>query len=201
VLRIRNLRGKYFGPINLEVGGGECVALQGVSGAGKSVFLRAIVDLDPNTGQVSWNDRERGGMPAPIWRRVVAFVPAESGWWADGVASHFEDPTDAVALLSAVGLPIDAVQWDVARLSTGERHRLALVRAILQKPEVLLLDEPTASLDPEATELVENLLEQQLAAGVAIILVTHDPAQAQRLASRTVVMEKGTLPEVVVEGT
>jgi ABC-type multidrug transport system ATPase subunit len=193
MLSVRDLKADIFGPVDLDVSPGACIAVRGPSGAGKSVLLRAIVDLDPNDGDVYWNGRSRNRMPSPEWRRIVGLIPAETGWWADRVASHFQPQGAAEGLLQAVGLPGEAMEWEVARLSTGERHRLGLVRAIAQKPEVILLDEPTASLDGEATALVEQLLKQQLAAGVAMILVTHDPAQAERLASQTATMEKGVL--------
>ena len=197
---VRKLRGHFFGPADLQVAPGQCIAIRGASGCGKTVLLRAIVDLDPNEGDVSWRQQGRDDMPAPEWRRLVGFVPAETGWWADSVAAHFEPGPGADGLLEAVGLPIEAMQWDVARLSTGERHRLGLVRALDRKPEVLLLDEPTASLDEDATSRVEELLVHQLAADAAIILVTHDPEQARRLASRTLMMEGGILSEIPASG-
>jgi ABC-type lipoprotein export system ATPase subunit len=80
-----------------------------------------------------------------------------------------------------LGVAGDAVEGDVARLSTGERQRLALVRALVLDPPVLLLDEPTGPLDPESVRRVEAVLAERLAAGVAIILVSHDPAQGVRL--------------------
>jgi ABC-type phosphate transport system ATPase subunit len=126
-------------------------------------------------------------------------VPAESGWWADRVADHFRAQGELAELLEAVGIPRDALNWDVARLSTGERHRLAIVRCLALKPAVLLLDEPTASLDGEATERIESLLKQQLDRSTAVLIVTHDPEQASRIASRVAIMEAGKLsvPEVV----
>jgi ABC-type ATPase involved in cell division len=138
-------------------------------------------------------------MTAPDWRRLVAYVPAETGWWADLVAGHFEcdnllpDTIDLGAQFESVGLPAGAVNWDVARLSTGERHRLGLLRAFIKKPQVLLLDEPTASLDAAATAKVEQILRQHLARGAAILVVTHDLAQAERLTARTFEMASGRL--------
>lgn len=193
MLRVTDLRGDHYGPINLAVEAGTCLGLAGASGAGKTILLRGIVDLDPNTGTVSWNGRARAAMSAPAWRRLVGYVPAETAWWADDVAAHFADRSAASELLEAVGLPGDALDWEVARLSTGERHRLGLVRALMQRPEVLLLDEPTAPLDAEATDKVEALLRRELAVGKAIILVSHDPAQVTRMAHTTARIENGRL--------
>jgi len=190
MLVVEDLRTPLIGPVSLSVGAGECIAILGASGSGKSLLLRAIVDLDPNEGTVTLGGRSREGMPADEWRRRVAMVPAESGWWADRVGEHFAPGDDTDALLAAVGLT-DARDWEVSRLSTGERHRLAIARALLLRPDALLLDEPTAALDAEATARVEGLIA---ARGEApLILVTHDRAQAGRLATRCYVMTGGRL--------
>jgi ABC-type multidrug transport system ATPase subunit len=108
------------------------------------------------------------------------------------VASHFAAEPSPAALLEAVGIS-DALGWSVSRLSSGERQRLALIRALQLDPKVLLLDEPTSSLDEAATQQVETLLKYRLASGAAILLVTHDPAQADRLAARQFTMNAGQL--------
>lgn len=195
MLRIAGLASPRFGPITLEVPGGCCIVIKGPSGAGKSLLLRAIADLDPCEGRVSWMSLERHQMTAPEWRGLVGLVPATSGWWADRVGDHFEAGATLSALLDGVGLPHDVLTWDVARLSTGERHRLALVRAIAQGPRALLLDEPTAALDAGSAARVEALLRDQLRGGVAMIVVTHDRDQARRLGNSTQVatMQHGRL--------
>ncbi len=182
----------------LEVGAfgvaaGECLALRGPSGAGKSLLLRALVDLDPNEGQVSLDGVERRSMSAAHWRQQLAYLPAESGWWASEVADHMRDQEAARQLLPAVKLPSEALGWQVNRLSTGERQRLALVRALILDPQMVLLDEPTAALDPEAEAAVEDLLKGLLAKGKGLLLVTHNQAQANRLASRSLVIAGGHL--------
>lgn len=198
MLDIADLRTPLVGPISLSVAPGECIALRGASGAGKSLFLRAVVDLDPNDGRVSLAGRDRSAMSAPEWRRLVAMVPAESGWWTDHVADHFEPGETTAGLLGAVGLP-DALNWQVSRLSTGEKQRLGIVRALVARPEALLLDEPSAALDDAATRRIEDLICAECARGAAVLLVTHDRAQAERLASRRFVMEAGRIaPEAAL---
>ncbi len=195
MLRVRELTSRFLRVPSLEVAGGECVAVMGRSGAGKSLLLRAIADLDPNDGDVSLDGRSRADMSACEWRRQVMLVPAESGWWADVVGAHFlaERPADGV--ITALGLPPGVLDWTVARLSTGERHRLAIARALCFEPRAMLLDEPTASLDAAATERVEAVLRARLADGACLLLVTHDREQAARLATRTMVIADGRLPQ------
>jgi ABC-type multidrug transport system ATPase subunit len=198
MLKISDLGTDLLGPVSLSVGAGECVAVLGPSGSGKSLFLRAVADLDPNEGSVSIGGRDRDRLPAPDWRRLVGLVPAESGWWADRVGDHFNPGFDFAPLLEAVGLPGSA-EWDVGRLSTGERQRLAIVRALGEEPRALLLDEPTAALDEDATARVERLIRARCAAGIPVLMVTHDRAQAARLARRSFRMDRGRLhpmPEV-----
>jgi ABC-type iron transport system FetAB ATPase subunit len=194
-LRIADLRSDLAGPFDLTVEAGSCLAVMGASGAGKSLFLRMIADLDRNEGEVWLGDAARSSMRAPAWRRQVCYVAAESGWWTDNVADHFEpaqkDP--ALALAERFGLAAELLGAKVARLSTGERQRLALVRALVRDPPVLLLDEPTAALDRESIGKVEGLLTERLAAGVTAILVTHDPDQAGRLGGRQMRMAGGKL--------
>ncbi|MGI9503289.1 MAG: ABC transporter ATP-binding protein [Geminicoccaceae bacterium] len=192
MLEIVNLRTQLLGPVSLAVGAGECVAILGPSGSGKSLFLRAVVDLDPNQGCVKLEDRRRDDMPADQWRRLVAMVPAESGWWSEQVADHFAPNSDANSLLDAVGLP-DAMGWEVSRLSSGERQRLAIARALSARPSAILLDEPTAMLDQVATKMVEDLVRSERERGVPIVIVTHDQKQAERLAARRFAMRHGQL--------
>jgi ABC-type multidrug transport system ATPase subunit len=192
VFKTVDLGTRHVGPVSISVARGECLAIQGASGSGKSLLFRAIADLDPNEGEVYLNGQSRAEMPACEWRRQVAFVPAETGWWTDRVGDHFEAGSDLEDLLETVELK-DALDWDVNRLSTGERHRLGIVRALQARPSVLLLDEPTASLDADMTASVESLIRQQLAREACVLLVTHDPEQAKRLADRSVRMTDGRL--------
>ena len=177
----------------MTVAAGECVAVTGTSGSGKSLFLRMLADLDPHQGEVWLDGRRRSGMPAPAWRRLVAYAPAESGWWGDDVAEHFPDLVAARAVAARLGLKPELIDGPVLRLSTGERQRLALARVLLREAPVLLLDEPTGPLDEASVAMAEMLLRERLATGTAIVLVTHDAAQARRLGRTHLVMRAGRL--------
>jgi UDP-glucose/iron transport system ATP-binding protein len=191
-LRITRLATKLIGPMSFDIAAGECLALMGPSGAGKSLLLRAIVDLDPSSGDVVLGEHARDNMPAREWRKRVALIPAESGWWADRVRDHFPAKSGATELLEKLGLA-GSLEWEVGRLSTGERQRLALARALCREPEALLLDEPTASLDGHATGLVEDLIRECCGKGMALLLVTHDRGQADRMAKRLLRMSDGSI--------
>jgi len=191
MLEINALTRLHIGPINLSLADGEVIAITGPSGSGKSVLMRAIADLDPNEGSLRTQSGARAEMPAPAWRRKVAYLPAESGWWADTVSEHFEKPNEAD--LASLGLSPKAMSWEVARLSSGERQRLAFLRLLEHAPDVLLLDEPTAPLDAHNTALFEARLTHCIASGVSVILVTHDPAQSARVANQHFVLQNGQL--------
>lgn len=197
MLTIEQIETPVIGPIDLVLNPGECVSVSGPSGAGKSLFLRAIVDLDENAGRVSLNGTPREKFAAHEWRKKVGLVPAESGWWSDYVKDHFIETGDLPDLLDAVGLK-DALSWEISRLSTGERQRLALARALQFSPDLLLLDEPTSALDPPSTARVEALLHQRMKAGSAVLLVTHDADQPDRLGARRCHMEAGKLAPLEV---
>ncbi len=195
MLEISNLTVHHVRADRLVVSGGECVALSGSSGSGKTLLLRALCDMEPNTGDVFLNGDRREDVPANLWRSRVSMVPAESGWWSDIAGDHFPDSVGEALppLLESLLLPGECLGWPVSRLSTGERHRLALARTLCLEREVLVLDEPTAPLDDQATAAVEGLIGLRKSAGAAVIIVSHDEAQVARLADRSYVMADGRL--------
>ncbi len=195
MLTIRGLARPLIRLDSFDLAAGECAVIRGPSGAGKTLLLRALADLDPNDGEVCLDDRERHAMPAPEWRRLVTYVAAEPAWWADRTCDHFCDWATARPLIQALGLGDMPGEAPIARLSTGERQRLGLARALVQRPRVLLLDEPTAALDPDATALVENLLAERFAQGTSALWVSHDAAQAKRMAKRCLTIEHGRATE------
>jgi ABC-type iron transport system FetAB ATPase subunit len=182
-LSVHGLHSTLAGPYDFTLTAGACAAVSGPSGSGKSLFLRMIADLDPNHGEARLDGRARGDMTAPDWRRRVPYVAADAGWWLDAVADHFapERREQARGLARRLGLVDGQFDGPVARLSTGEQQRLALIRALVLDSPALLLDEPTSALDPQAADRVEALLRERLQAGCAILIVTHDAAQAARL--------------------
>ena len=199
MLQVRDLRTNILKPASLSLSAGECIAVRGPSGAGKTLLLRAIADLDPNDGVVTLEGRDRSTIAGPEWRRLVGYVPAEPGWWADTVGEHFSGWTAALAVVRDLGFPKEAKAWPITRLSTGERLRLALIRALMVRPKVLLLDEPTAALDPASVASVESLIAARVQAGLAVLWVTHDAEQAKRIAHRLLAVSDGQVREELTQ--
>ncbi|MBK1692571.1 ABC transporter ATP-binding protein [Ectothiorhodospira mobilis] len=190
LLSLRDLRFAGLGPVQLELHAGEVMQIAGASGAGKSLLLRAIADLDQNTGQVALEGRRRETLTPARWRSQVGYLPAEPAWWADTVGEHLQRVDRD--WLEGLGFPMEVTDWGVDRLSSGERQRLALARLLALRPRVLLLDEPTANLDPENTRRVEALVREYLTTHDAGALwVSHDAAQRQRLGGTPLHMEAG----------
>jgi ABC-type iron transport system FetAB ATPase subunit len=191
-LRAHHLTTPQLKEIDLEIRPGEWVGITGPSGSGKSLLLRALADMDPFEGRVSLGSQSIHSMPAPQWRRQVALLPATSAWWHDTVGPHF-DGLEAPAY-AALNFPAEVAGWEIRRLSSGERQRLALLRVLALTPRVLLLDEPTANLDKANTGSAEALIKAYARREEAAVLwVSHDQEQLERLCSRGYQMEAGRL--------
>ena len=184
--------------VSLSVATGEVVCLSGTSGSGKTRLLRAVADIEPHGGECMLGDVRQSETPAHRWRAQVMMVPAESQWWHETVGEHFETgqhqaPGDA---LDALDLPTEATDWSIDRLSSGEKQRLALIRALLHEPRALLLDEPTANLDADSARQVERwLLEVIVARGLPTLWVAHDAGQIERVSNRHLRIRDGRLRE------
>lgn len=193
ILSIKNLRSLHVGPINLTIEPQHCIGISGSSGCGKSVMLKAMADLIDQTGDMALEGQSCGDMDAPDWRRKVQLVPAESLWWHSTVKEHFLYSISQQHL-SLLSLEPDIEQQAVNQLSSGQKQRLAILRSLEKKPRVLLLDEPTASLDQDNTERVEALIREYLHVNDATaIWVSHDPEQLNRVATKVYKMINGLL--------
>ncbi|MFA0811529.1 ABC transporter ATP-binding protein [Microbulbifer epialgicus] len=180
-LKIKDLSIGTLRKTNFTLQSGRITCISGPSGSGKSRLLRAIADLESHTGDIFLGNKPQGTYPAHKWRRQVMMIPAQSAWWEDTVGEHFLTPMPAA--LKALGFPEDAARWQVNRLSSGEKQRLALIRAVSYKPQVLLLDEPTANLDADSTQMVELWLTGLIKKyQLPTIWVAHSYMQIQRVA-------------------
>ncbi len=165
--------------VSLRLGPEQGLALIGPSGSGKSLVLRALADLDPVAGELSLDGRACRDHAGPDWRRQVVYVAAESAWWEESLSAHL--PPGASLMAAALGLTEALLSAPIGRLSTGERQRGAVLRALALGPRVLLLDEPTGPLDPDSTARVEAALLAEMTHGTSLVIATHDAGQAGRL--------------------
>jgi ABC-type iron transport system FetAB ATPase subunit len=151
------------------------------------------------------DDKECKHFAGPQWRWQVGMLAAESQWWYERIGEHFKDKKHIPQLsewsqlsewLSDLGFDNSILNRQVAQCSTGERQRLALLRLLQNQPKVLLLDEPTASLDPENVQRVEKLIIRYRQKNNASVLWTsHDMEQIKRVASRHIRLENGTIKD------
>ncbi len=188
--------------VSLNIEAGPRSIVLGPNGAGKSVLMRLCHGLlAPTAGRVLWNNPERPGEPrrqAMVFQRQVmlrrsALANITYALKLAGVPSKDRD-AQAWAALERVGLA-DLAKRSARVLSGGEQQRLALARAWSLKPEVLFLDEPTASLDPGATAEVERIIEAIHEAGTKIVMSTHNLGQARRLGDEVLFLYEGQIKE------
>jgi putative ABC transport system ATP-binding protein len=168
-------------PVNFSLNGGDRIAISGPSGSGKSVFLRALALLDPiDAGQVLWHGQPIPRTGIPAYRRHVAYVAQRPAVLDGSVEDNLRYPftlraygnsafdrNTAAILLSHAGREAAFLEKRAADLSGGEAQIVALVRVLQLAPEVLLLDEPTASLDPASTAAIERLVDRWFDGGAA----------------------------------
>jgi len=187
--------------ISLAIAPGAPTLIIGPNGSGKTTLLRLCMGLArPSAGRVSWGGRADS---PPLRRAIlfqrpvmlrrsaasnVAYALAQAGTPRRERAARIAD------LLERVGLA-DLAHRPARRLSGGEQQRLALARALARDPEILLLDEPTASLDPAATRAVEEIVLMAAQSGIKIVMASHDLGQVRRLAGDVVFLVRGALCE------
>ncbi|WP_376791588.1 ABC transporter ATP-binding protein [Thermoflexus sp.] len=203
MIRTEHLTKRYNGTLALEglsfeVHEGELLALLGPNGAGKTTTLRLILGLiSPTFGRV-WIRGELMTPESHALRRQIGYLPETPGFWErlpawknlEIYARLYGVPSPrrrAMELLEQFGLA-DRARDPVATFSKGMRQRLALARALLHDPPILLLDEPTAGLDPEAALEVRERLRALKGQGRAILLCTHDLEEAERLGDRVAIL-------------
>lgn len=187
--------------LNLQVWPGERVAVRGPSGCGKTQLLRTIARLDPLcSGELRLQGQRADRWPSPAWRAAVLYVAQQTPLVEGSVETnllwplrfrvqrrHLANLQNLPDWLQQLGRDSTFLKQQAHHLSGGERQLLALLRALLLEPCVLLLDEPTASLDPESSTALEKLLRSWMQEReVACLFTSHDSAQVERLANRCV---------------
>jgi putative ABC transport system ATP-binding protein len=191
---------------SVDLDDASIVTIAGPSGCGKSTFLRAVATLIPiSSGEVLFEGRPVRAVGLTEYRRRVAYVPQSPRMFEGTVAAnvragpgfHGTSLTDAkvVELVERVGLDAELATRPASELSGGERLRVALARALANEPRVLLLDEPTAALDPEAARVILDLVLTLARLGTALLAVTHVEEHAERLGGRAYRMRAGVLDQ------
>jgi tungstate transport system ATP-binding protein len=187
--------------ISLSISSGAPTLLIGPNGSGKSTLIKLGMGLiDASEGRVSWGGRTSadGTRRAMVFQRPVMLRRTAAENIAYALASRGtpkgERPARIDALLDQVGLR-HLKDRPARRLSGGEQQRMALARALACDPEILFLDEPTASLDPSSTKAVEDIIRATAARGVKVVMASHDLGQAKRLAGDIVFLVRGRVAE------
>jgi len=183
--------------VTLTISPGAPTVLIGPNGSGKTTLLRVMMGLlAPTKGRVTWGGRQH----APPQRRAIMFqrpvmlrrsAAGNVRYALDGSRDSDARVAELLALVGLAGIE----RRPARRLSGGEQQRLALARALARDPELLLLDEPAASLDPAATKAIEDIVRAVAARGVKVVMSTHDLGQARRLAGEIVLLHRGRIVE------
>ncbi|MGA9704344.1 ABC transporter ATP-binding protein [Pseudomonas sp.] len=198
-------------PTDFTLNHGDRVSITGSSGSGKSVFLRALALLDaPTSGQILWNSQPIADLEIPHYRSHIGYLSQRPALLEGTVEGNLRFPFSlktlrqrsfdmqvVTALLGHAGKAVDFLSKNALDLSGGEAQVVSLVRTLQLNPEVLLLDEPTAALDPMSSRDVEALINAWFAAdnARAYVWVSHDLDQARRMSDIHLQMSAGVLSE------
>lgn len=200
-VQIRARDTKILDRVTLRIASGTPTVLIGPNGSGKTTLLRAAMGLtQPSEGRITWGGQR--GLP-PLRRAIVFQRPimlrrgcaanVRYALAAAGVPRNKRNQRVS-ELLQLVGLE-GFESRPARRLSGGEQQRLALARALAREPDVLFLDEPTASLDPSSTKTIEDIVRTVCLQGVKVVMATHDLGEARRLAGDIVLLHRGLVVE------
>lgn len=183
--------------VTLDIDAGPSTVILGANGAGKSVLMRLMHGLlRPSSGTISWNADDVSRRQAMVFQRPIMLRRSALAnvMYAVKLAKVEQPEKLAMEALNEVGL-VHAAQRPARVLSGGEQQRLALARAWALHPEVLFLDEPTASLDPSATREIETVIKAFDASGTKIVMATHNLGQARRLGDEVIYLHQGRVLE------
>ena len=191
---------KILSSLNLSINSDDVTVIMGPNGAGKSIFLKILNGiLTPTSGCITWNNKKQFSdtlntqafvfqKPILLRRSVIANLD-----YMDSVLGY-KKKISKDRLLEIVQLKKQKNQ-PARMLSLGEQQRLSLIRSLMLRPNLLLLDEPTANLDPASTKIIEDIILNLKMMGIKIIFVTHNILQAKRIADDIIFLNKGKMVE------
>ncbi|MFT5200661.1 MAG: heme ABC exporter ATP-binding subunit CcmA [Candidatus Aldehydirespiratoraceae bacterium] len=195
--------------IDLEVGAGEVVLVQGPNGAGKSTLLRlcaGLLRLESGTGEILGHDL---GRDRPAIRRSVGLLGHDTALYDDlSVRENLDfwaaasrcDASAVAPALDRLGVATRLHEVSVGLLSAGQRRRVALAAVVVRRPQLWLLDEPHAGLDPSGRDLVDGLVADAARAGATVLLSSHEVDRTLDLASRRITVAGGTITGDIISG-
>lgn len=204
-LIVERNRRRLLDDVTISFGGSGITVVMGPNGAGKSLLLRVMANLlEPDGGEVRWAgtapDRTRATRIGFVFQKPVMLRRSvlQNIKYALAAAHVARSNREQQARELLTWASLDDLAHSPARvLSGGEQQRLAVVRALATRPEILLLDEPTSSLDPASTLAIERLLGESGTRNTKVVLITHDVGQAHRLADEIVFLHRGQITEQV----
>ena len=191
---------KILSSLNLSINSDDVTVIMGPNGAGKSIFLKILNGiLTPTSGCITWNNKKQFSdtintqafvfqKPILLRRSVIANLD-----YMDSVLGY-KKKISKDRLLEIVQLKKQKNQ-PARMLSLGEQQRLSLIRSLMLRPNLLLLDEPTANLDPASTKIIEDIVLNLKKMGIKIIFVTHNILQAKRIADEIIFLNEGKMVE------
>lgn len=190
--------------INLTVEKGDCISIVGQSGSGKSTFLKMLSDLiSPTGGAIYYNGKDYKEInPIELRRKIsyciqIPYLFGESVY--ENLSFPFEirntsvDEDEILKLLELLKLDKSYLNKKVDALSGGEKQRIALIRNLLSKPDILLLDEVTSGLDKENTKIVQSLIKKINEEGMTVLWITHDMDQSKSIFNKRVHIDEGKI--------
>jgi putative ABC transport system ATP-binding protein len=198
------VRTQILGGLDLKINKGELVTIMGASGSGKSTLLRLINRLsESDSGSILLNGNDiRSHVPMELRRKIgmVFQIPVMfKGSVRDNLIFGIKlwgGNTGIETLSRDAGIPEDLLDADAGQLSIGEKQRVCIAKALANQPEVLLLDEPTSSLDSASAQKIEKLLmDLQKERDLTIIWVTHEKEQVERIGGRRLILREGRLED------
>ncbi len=215
LLEVRNLVKKLGGrtvlqSVSFEVDRGEIAIINGPSGSGKSTLLRCLNRLiEPDSGEIYFEGKSILDMDVLSLRRLLVFVPQvpvmfdgtvrDNLLFAPRIHNLDVSDEDLERIIRYVGLPVDYLEKPAHELSVGEQQRVSIARAMILKPKLLLMDEPTSHLDPENTVLIEDLIRKfNTELEMTFLIVSHSEEQSKRLGHKIIYIEDGRVKWVEV---
>lgn len=192
--------------ITVDIKRTEITGVIGPSGSGKSTFLRLLNKLiSPTKGELIYQDKKISEIPARVLRKEVGMVQQQPFLFEGTVKENLlygpkiwnieYSDEELLSLLEKVALEPEFLEKDVLGLSGGEQQRVSFARSLANNPSVLLLDEPTSSLDLVSEEIIENSIKKLVNEGIKVIIVTHSLEQTQRLTDQLLFLKDGKFKE------